>query len=1019
MYCFSRIFLRICLFISLGFSSGFLLAATLNSSGGTNAANGLRVYIDKAGQIQVLRLNKGQLYRQTDTPPSDYLLNGIFIRANNVTYGPENYKYPSSGIPAPTAFSSTSELAPTPTTTSQGVTQVATTSFKAGTAATSPQVTINWKYTYPLDYVTAEVAINITDPTVSSSNPVRYYHMVDTYLGGNDCGCGVVFPTDKSRQQTVGTYPWSGTCSSGTTSSTVSCPSATALPANLDVVESFRERNGKFSAYCVGSWSSFWTNSSSEACSLLRSDPLGNTVNTRLIDTGVAIEYDFKAVGLYTFSYDFVVGSTYVPAYDHIEIRHPGTSSLCPVDVQVMACLTSAVPCPDNQLVGAGSLTGDLVISPGSPTVTKTPNEQFVLGSETTTYNFSLQGSAAGTYTLGASGMSPAPLSGVKCYNTTTNSQSCSFTFTSTPCVSSFECMESSLTYNNLQTSPSARNPLYTKVFGTSFDVDVVALLSSGTQSSGYNSTTGLTVQLVDDSAGSCGATVVASKTVSFASSDSGRKKVTFAASDVTRPHPTLRCKVTDAGLVKSGCSSDNFSIRPSSLSVTNTTLAQASPSPTSTPVLVAGTGAGAATNFSLTASTGELTYTGTPKIDNSKVAAHTGAPVAGQVSGSFNAALLGVSTGTSFYYSEVGHFKFLSQGVYDDTYTAVDNAKGDCDNTTTPFDNNGTGTPKKYGCRFGSTVDSSYFGRFIPSAFTVTPSTATLACTSFVYYGQDASASSTSSVITSFNVTAKNAANAITQNYTGNYGKLVLSDYASSQYYFTSELSNGASLMPSMVSPNVTQQTNNSIPVWGNGTVDVKVKHKISRPSSAINEQNVTVYAQPKDADNVTTTSKVALTSTFPVRYGRVVITPTHGSELLPLSVPIEAQHYKSGAYVRNTLDSCSTFNLSTMAMKNYKGNLNACETILSGTASMSSGKMSLTLSAPKVGTDGKPNTGSVDLDLNYGGASGDQTCVSAMQSNAADGDGSKTLWFGADPSGRASFGIYKAPIIYMRENF
>lgn len=997
--------------------SGLLSAATsiLNSSGGSTPSNGLKVYIDDSTQVQVQRLDSsGQLFDPARTPPHSRLDNGIYLRSNGTIYGPDHFAYSAAG-----SYTGASVSAVTPTTASQGVAQTTTSKFTVpyNNLLTGPQVTIVWSYTYPFDFVTANVTINIPVAyPVSSSNPVRYYHVVDTYLGGSDCGCGVRY-IDSNGKQVAGTYPLAGSCSSGSTSTNISCPSSTTLPANLDVVESFRERNGSFSRYCVGNWQTFWSNSNTDACAIGKSNQLSNTVNTTLTDTGAAIEYDFTTPGVYTFSYDFVVGSTAVPNYDHLEIRHAGTSSQCPFDVQVMACLSSSVPCPDDQLVSSGALYGDLLPA-SSSSLTKTPNEQFNLGSNGSVATFTFQSNAATTLTFGANNLTKAPLNGVKCWNTATNSQSCSFVVTNTPCVNTFECMENTLTYNNLQTNSSARNPLYTKVFGTSFDVDVVALLSGGAQSSGYNSTTGLTVQLVDDSAGACGSTVVASKTVPFAISDSGRKKVTFTSSDVTRPHPSLRCKVTDTGLVKTGCSSDNFAIRPSSMTVANTTLEQTSPSPTSTPVLVAGSGAGTATSFSLTASTGELTYTGTPKIDNAKVAAHTGAPVSGQVSGSFNAALLGVSSGTSFYYSEVGHFKFLSQGVYDDTYTAVDSTKGDCDNSTAPFDNTGSGTPKKYGCRFGNTVDSSYFGRFIPSMFTVTPSNSTLACGSFVYYGQDSFVSSTSSVITPFTVTAKNAANAITQNYTGNYGKLVLSDYASSQYYFTSDLSNGASLSPSTVTPNITQQTNTSLPVWGNGTVDVKVKHKISRPGSPINEQVVTVYAQPKDNDNVTS-AKTALTSTFPVRYGRIAITPAHGSELLPLTVPIEAQYYKAGAYLRNTLDSCSTFNLSNIAMKNYKGNLNACETVMSGTASMNSGKMSLMLTAPKIGTDGKPNTGSVDLDLNYGSAGGDQTCVSAVQSNAADGDGSKTLWFGADPSARASFGIYKAPIIYMRENF
>jgi MSHA biogenesis protein MshQ len=108
---------------------------------------------------------------------------------------------------------------------------------------------------------------------------------------------------------------------------------------------------------------------------------------------------------------------------------------------------------------------------------------------------------------------------------------------------------------------------------------------------------------------------------------------------------------------------------------------------------------------------------------------------------------------------------------------------------------------------------------------------------------------------------------------------------------------------------------------------------------------------------------------------------------------------------------------------MRNYHGNLNACETQLSGSSTMGNGLLNLTLTAPKVGTDGKPNTGSVDLEVNLSAAtasSSDRTCISSTESTATNAN---SPWFsdatGPDPTGRASFGIYKAPIIYMRENF
>lgn len=979
----------------------------LNNGGGTNSSNALEITIADTTQMQIKRLGSGQMYQPGTYPSGSYpynslLDNGVYIRYNNRMYGANHFAYSSATI-----YNSFSISSVSPGSTSQGVTQSTTSSLSlTSSASSSPTVSIVWKYTYPLDYITAEVTVTIpAAATVSAANPVRYYHAVDTYLGGSDNGCGVRY-TDTNGKFVVGTYP----LTNGT------CPSSNSLPPNLDVVESFRERNGKFDHYCVGYWNDFWSTSlfNIPACAISKSGSLGDSVTTTYQDTGAAIEFDFTAAGTYTFSYDFVVGSTFVPNYDHLEIRHPGSSSLCPVDIQVLACLSSTVPCPSDQLVSTGLLQGSVTVSPATPSVTDTP-DPFSLGSDASIATVTLQGSAAATYTLGASGLTKSPLSGVKCWNTTTNSQSCSFTVTSTPCVSTFECMENSLTYNNLQTTPSARNPLYTKVFGTSFDVDVVALLSSGTQSSGYNSTTGLTVQLVDDSSGSCGATVVASKVVTFAASDSGRKKVTFSSSDVLRPHPGLRCKVTDVGLVKTGCSSDNFSIRPQSLSVTSTNATQASPGPTSTPVFKAGAN-GSGSSFSLTTSSGELTYTGTPLVDNAKLVAHTGAPVIGQVTGSFPAATLGSSTGSAFNYTEVGHFKFSPQGVYDNTYTAVDSAKGDCDNSSSPFDNTGTGTPKKYGCRFGNTIDTSYFGRFIPDHFLVTPSTSTLACGSFVYYGQDST--TTPGLITPFTLVAQNAANATTQNYTGSYAKFDLASWASSgsassNYQFTATPLNGATLSASAMTPAVSG-------TWSNGSASVIARHKLSRPASAISPQTVIVSAQPQETDSslAISSTKTALNAGVPYRYGRLAVTPAHGSELLPLQVPIEAQYWNGSAYIRSLGDSCTSVDPKSITMRNYRGNLSACETYISSISSMGNGVINATLAAPKVGADSKPNTGSVDLEININSASGEQTCQNSGAPISSILDSKP--WFGAtDPSARASFGIYKAPIIYMRENF
>ncbi len=991
----------------------------LNSGGGTSDSNGLRTYIEDTTQIQVRRLNNtGQLYSPTAVPSNTLLDNGIYLRANGALIGPDHFGFPNSLTP--TAYINRSVSTPTPTTVSQGVTQSSTSQFSGprfSTLIAGPSVTVNWKYTYPLDYITAEVTLVIpVGYPVSSSNPVRYYHAIDTYLGGDDRGCGVRY-VDTNGKQIVGTYPLSG-------NTNAPCPSSNSLPANLDVVESFRERNRSFDHYCVGAWDSFWTNTSTNACAIAKTSSLSDTLSTVKIDTGVAIEYDFTAVGIYTFSYDFVVGSTFVPNYDHFEIRHAGSATLCPTEVKVLACLSSTVPCPDDQLVSSGELKGSLTVSPTTPTVTDAP-DPFTLGSNQSIGTVTMQGSAAATYTLGVSGLTKTPLSGVKCWNTATSSQSCSFTFTNTPCVSTFECMENTLTY-----SSSGRNPLYTKVLGKDFDVDVVALLANGAQSSGYNSLTGLTVDLVVENNNTCSANltdIVATKLVTFAASDNGRKKVTFTATDAQLggypkiSYPKLRCRVRDIGLGKTGCSSDNFTVRPAALSVSSSdalqTASAAIPSDSTATRFRA-----ARDFFSLSATSGESGYNGTPqiraKVQNDPyvpLLPHPLAPTVGVVTGAFPQAVSGVSTGTrAFQYNEVGHFKFKASDVYDDTFALADITNGDC--IVGSFANEDlVNTPKKYGCNFGNTGETYYFGRFIPDRFEITTGTVVRACGTFAYYGQDTT--NRPALEVPFTITATNGSltPATTQNYAGSYAKFDPAQWAN--FNFTTN--------PALTTVALARSTatNSLTGMWAAGVAPMTAKFNVPRPNAPINEQIVTVRTQVQDSDGVTSgVAPTNIANTVPFRYGRLAITPVHGSELLPLTVPLEAQFWSGTGYRRSTEDSCTAFDIKTIAMPtaSYRGNLNACETVLSGSTTMSQGVMNLRLSAPGV-TGNTPNTGSVDLDLNFEGAGGDQTCVGpgTAQSNAIAGTAGMRNWFGADPLGRATFGIYKAPIIYMRENF
>ena len=135
------------------------------------------------------------------------------------------------------------------------------------------------------------------------------------------------------------------------------------------------------------------------------------------------------------------------------------------------------------------------------------------------------------------------------------------------------------------------------------------------------------------------------------------------------------------------------------------------------------------------------------PLIDTSQM---IGSPTAGTLAGTVRRrAASGVTaTGGSFTYSEVGNFGLNSNllttatnaAIYDNVFTTVDQASGDC--VAGSFSNTLSGG--KYGCNFGNAAISaggSGFGRFIPDHFNVTfntPAFAT-ACSSgtFTYVGQ------------------------------------------------------------------------------------------------------------------------------------------------------------------------------------------------------------------------------------------------------------------------------------------
>lgn len=589
---------------------------------------------------------------------------------------------------------------------------------------------------------------------------------------------------------------------------------------------------------------------------------------------------------------------------------------------------------------------------------------------------------------------------------------------------SAFDCLETGV---NIPWVATARKPLYTKRAGVNFKLDIAALKADKSLESNYVAAGGnskfVKVELFDDAAVPqklCPAysNPLASQTVTFASGTySGAAGRALSANfNVAGTYAKLRCRVqecTDSTCnsfttVAPACSSDQFSVRPS-VATLSTSATAAAPSATATPVIAAGA------NFTLRAVTTPTSYAGSLVLDTGRLTAQdTTTQVAQQAGGTVGTLAAGSLTGNAAAvntsYSEVGYL-YLAPGAYrDDSLTAVDAAQGDCvsDTTGNKYLNDVLDASGKYGCSVGNTVALS-LGRFRPDHFavsapSVTPFCAAVPANDFTYFGQDGFA-------TNFTVTAQNTANDTTKNYQGVFAKLNLANYAA--YGFTTAaatpLPAGSSFARSITDPTGTN--------WSNGVAaNVVARHQVSRPTNPTAETLVTVNAAPTDGEASAPTTAVG--TAVRLRYGRLRMQNAYGSELLDLPVPFEAQYWNGTFYVTNTGDSCTVLPMSSLVMTYNPATLatlDPCKTQVmpTGNPTLSGGRIpgGLKLTKP-----GKGHSGSVDLAFNVSNTAAGNTCLSGTSSAAT---AANQPWFGPNIGGRATFGIYRSPLIYLRENY
>lgn len=682
---------------------------------------------------------------------------------------------------------------------------------------------------------------------------------------------------------------------------------------------------------------------------------------------------------------DMTLGRACSGTFDHVRIEHDGSGSICaPERVSLRACMDSDCT----------------ALYPGNVTVNLSPSG-WVDGN---TFTFSggiasrqLSRSTPGTITLGTNSVSPTPAFATRCFNGST--ETCQMTFASASCA-----------FDAVEPGAQPQTPIYTKLAGVPFNIDVLALLSSTTINTAYTGT--VAVDLVDTSSSACptGSGLTAASNITYVAGDAGRKAVSFNYSGAAR---NVRVRAT-VGASAPACSTDNFAIRPQAFAVSSTNATNFGMG--GAPVITAGAA------FNLTAAS-VAGYDGTPLVDSTKV---VGTPNAGALGGTFNAAPAGTGTASSssFTYTEVGHFGLNQHAVYDSTFTLVDQP----DDCNSGFSNTLSGG--KYGCSIGSNpvaqaTGSSGFGRFVPARLNISNNSPTFtpACgANFTYLGQPFSFT-TDPV---FTVTALNTMGNVTTNYAGGYWNLT-STLAGRSY------SNNAATTLSLSAPSagsVAWTGTNVTDGVGTATLSgVQLQYeKLAVPHVPFDADvalNLTAgdltdgdgVCYDPESDGTCNAYTVGGITGTELRFGRLRAQNTYGPELMTLNVPLQAEYYTAGDYFTvNVLDGCTVLTdgsnllLSTDGTNWVSGDSSV--TIGGGTstatlgsaAPLSGGDAGLSFSAPDAG-----NTGQVDLRTNIGTAY-------PWLLHDWDGDG-----IDDEAQARINFGLYRGSPrhIYLRERY
>lgn len=735
--------------------------------------------------------------------------------------------------------------------------------------------------------------------------------------------------------------------------------------------------------FTIANGASSTTKSATMVGSGLATVALSSVIPTSINSTPV-----FCGLGSSASSVGSCVFTVLLPLH-HLELTAASSSTLTclPVTYTVKACSDGASPC--TPWIGATALTGNLSVS--GTTVNYPSGAGFTIAAGSSSATVAAHATTTGTATATLTGLSATPTNSPALFcgmgSTAVSGGNCGIAVNSA-------ALQLSAPHHRAGVSQTTAT---IKAVRSSDNAQVCLAAFSGTKTINLKCThndpssstatmpllvNGTALNASNNAASKCDATG-ANLSLSF---DSNGMATLSSLQYKDVGSMTLSAAYTgsgsDAGLSLSG--STSFVVAPYDFSVTglavNTT---GSPSACSTSIFMAGC------TFKGTVTARNSLGTATPNFGKETSAEGVSLsftrtmPVSGSsgaFSGSLGSFANGSATATNLVWTEVG--------------------KGDI--TATLADGNYLGS----GLTVTGASTGGSAGIFHPHHFTVSPSHA---CGTFSYSGQPFG----------LTITAVNASGTTTTNYNDS-GTISASAPLYPNGVTLSELSGAAGTLANSTIA-ATNFTSGVATVSASST-----SPKFTYTSKETANSSIILRVTDSDPASGAATSNGYDAST-PLRSGRLKLFNAFGSEKSSLTVSAQIQYWNGKTWIVNNADTCTTsISAAAVGLSGYidsKGSATGGWSTSTSSLSLSGGNGSLTVAAPVP----SGMTGSVDLAVNLGNTSTDQSCLSthpttsgANLSHLRANNGGCASSNDRDPSARVTFGVYSPEsrkLIHIRE--